>query len=127
LARIVSTHPSVKKTYYPGLAEHPQHELATRQASGYGGIVSIELGSLENARQFMESLKIFCLAESLGGVESLVCHPASMTHAAVPYEERQRLGVTDGLVRLSAGVEDMEDLVKDVTDALAQISSPAKV
>jgi len=127
LARIAATHPRVQKTYYPGLAEHPQHELASRQASGYGGIVSIDLGSRDNARQFMESLEIFALAESLGGVESLVCHPASMTHASVPAAERQRLGITDGLVRLSAGVEDMEDLVKDVTDALARISSPAKV
>jgi cystathionine beta-lyase/cystathionine gamma-synthase len=127
LARVVSTHPRVQKTYYPGLATHPQHELATRQASGYGGIVSLDLGSRENARQFMEALRIFALAESLGGVESLVCHPASMTHASVPAEERQRLGVTDGLVRLSAGVEDMDDLVKDVTNALARISSPAQV
>ena len=127
LARVLATHPRVQKIYYPGLAEHPQHELATQQASGYGGIVSIDLGSRDSAAQFMESLKIFYLAESLGGVESLVCHPASMTHASVPYEDRQRLGVTDGLVRLSAGVEDMEDLVKDVTDALARISSPAGV
>ena len=127
LARVAATHPRVQKIYYPGLAEHPQHELATRQASGYGGIVSIDLGSQHSAAQFMEALKIFYLAESLGGVESLVCHPASMTHASVPYDDRQRLGVTDGLVRLSAGVEDKEDLVKDVTDALAKISSPAEV
>jgi cystathionine beta-lyase/cystathionine gamma-synthase len=127
LARLLATHPRVQKCYYPGLAQHPQHALATKQASGYGGIVSIDLGSRDSAAEFMQSLQIFYLAESLGGVESLVCHPASMTHASVPYEDRQRLGVTDGLVRLSAGVEDMEDLVKDVTDALARISSPAGV
>ncbi|MFQ5600754.1 MAG: cystathionine gamma-synthase [Candidatus Krumholzibacteriia bacterium] len=121
LARVLALHPKVRKTYYPGLASHPQHELACRQASGFGGIISVELGSLENARLFMESLRLFLLAESLGGVESLVCHPASMTHASVPFEERQRLGVTDGLVRLSVGIEDVDDLVRDVEQALERV------
>jgi cystathionine beta-lyase/cystathionine gamma-synthase len=121
LARQLALHPKVVKTYYPGLATHPQHELAGRQASGYGGIVSIDLGSLDRARVFMESLRVFALAESLGGVESLVCHPATMTHASVPPSDRQKLGITDGLVRLSAGVEDGEDLVRDVLDALERV------
>src|SRR5262249_36687639 len=96
----------VRKIYYPGIPAHPQHELAKRQATGFGGIVSIDLGSLEAARHFMEALRIFALAESLGGVESLVCHPATMTHASVPAADRANLGITDGLVRLSVGVED---------------------
>lgn len=121
LARRLATHPKVQRVHYPGLAAHPQHELACRQASGFGGIVSIELGSRENAATFMESLRVFALAESLGGVESLVCHPASMTHASVPAEDRQRLGITDGLVRLSVGIEDVEDLAHDIDSALDKV------
>jgi cystathionine beta-lyase/cystathionine gamma-synthase len=120
LARVLARHPRVRRIYYPGLESHPQHELARRQASGFGGIVSIDLGGLEAARRFMESLRIFALAESLGGVESLVCHPATMTHASVPAEVRERLGITAGLVRLSVGIEDIEDLVHDVESALAE-------
>jgi cystathionine beta-lyase/cystathionine gamma-synthase len=114
----------VARIHYPGLAAHPQHELASRQASGYGGIISLDLGSLEQARVFMESLRLFALAESLGGVESLVCHPATMTHASVPPADRQRIGITDGLVRLSVGVEDVEDLVRDVLAALDRVPGP---
>jgi cystathionine beta-lyase/cystathionine gamma-synthase len=125
LAAVLEHHPRVQKLYYPGLASHPQHDLARRQASGFGGIVSLDLGSLDAARRFMEALQIFSLAESLGGVESLVCHPATMTHASVPPEDRQRLGITDGLVRLSVGIEDVEDLRRDVEAALAQL--PATV
>ena len=125
LARGLATHPKVVRIFYPGLASHPQHELACRQASGFGGIISIDLGALQQARVFMESLRLFSLAESLGGVESLVCHPATMTHASVPPAERQRLGITDGLVRLSVGVEDIEDLVRDVESALDRV--PAAV
>jgi cystathionine beta-lyase/cystathionine gamma-synthase len=124
LARQLFGHPKVHKIYYPGLASHPQHELACRQARGFGGIVSLDLGGRENARLFMESLRIFALAESLGGVESLVCHPASMTHASVPPQDRQKLGITDGLVRLSVGVEDVEDLSRDVHEALEKVPSP---
>ena len=125
LARFLAGHPKVHQVYYPGLATHPQHELACRQASGFGGMISIELGSRENARVFMESLRLFLLAESLGGVESLVCHPASMTHASVPHEARQRLGITDSLVRLSVGIEDIEDLVRDVEQALERVPTAA--
>ncbi len=127
LARFLENHPRVRRTYYPGLPAHPQHELARRQASGFGGIVSIELGSLEAARRFMEALRVFALAESLGGVESLVCHPATMTHASVPVEDRARFGLTDGLVRLSVGIEDVEDLVRDVDKALAEIPAGVSV
>jgi cystathionine beta-lyase/cystathionine gamma-synthase len=123
LARVLSGHAKVQKVYYPGLASHPQHELACRQATGFGGMISIELGTLENAKTFMESLRLFLLAESLGGVESLVCHPSSMTHASVPAEERLRLGITDSLVRLSVGIEDVEDLVRDVQDALERVQA----
>ena len=125
LARFLAGHPKVHQVYYPGLATHPQHELACRQASGFGGMISIELGSRENARVFMESLRLFLLAESLGGVESLVCHPASMTHASVPHEARQRLGITESLVRLSVGIEDIEDLVRDVEQALERVPTAA--
>lgn len=121
LARVLATDPRVHKIYYPGLATHPQHELAATQASGFGGIISIDLGSRANASVFMESLRIFLLAESLGGVESLVCHPASMTHASVAEVERQQLGITEGLVRLSVGIEDIDDLVQDVVAALGKI------
>ena len=123
LARVLAGHPKVRRIYYPGLATHPQHELACRQASGFGGMISLELGSRDNARAFMEGLRLFLLAESLGGVESLVCHPASMTHASVPAAERERLGISEGLVRLSVGIEDVEDLVRDVEQALERVSS----
>jgi cystathionine beta-lyase/cystathionine gamma-synthase len=125
LAAVLAAHPRVQKIFYPGLPAHPQHELARRQASGFGGIVSIDLGSKEAARIFMEALRVFALAESLGGVESLVCHPATMTHASVPPEDRTRLGITDGLVRLSVGVEDVDDLRHDVEAALSHL--PAAV
>ncbi|KAA3611337.1 MAG: PLP-dependent transferase [Calditrichaeota bacterium] len=121
LANFLNDHPKVEKVIYPGLESHPQHELAKEQMSGFGGIISIELGSLENSRKFAESLKIFALAESLGGVESLVDHPAIMTHASVPQNERVKLGITDGLIRLSVGVEDEEDLIEDVRQALGNI------
>jgi len=121
LARVLAADARVSKIYYPGLAAHPQHELATKQASGYGGIISIDVGSEANARAFMESLRVFLLAESLGGVESLVCHPASMTHASVPPDKRLQLGITPGLVRLSVGIEDIEDLLRDVNGALGKI------
>jgi len=111
-------HPGVRHLYYPGLESHPGHEVAKRQQTGFGGMVSLDVGSLARAQQFVGQLDIFVLAESLGGVESLVCHPAAMTHAAVPVEDRERIGVTEGLVRLSVGVEDTDDLVADVEKAL---------
>jgi len=111
LARMLEADERVAAVHYPGLASHPQHALATRQMQGYGGIISIVLkGGFDAARTFCENTKLFTLAESLGGVESLVNHPAVMTHASVPVERREKLGITDGLVRLSVGVESLGDL-----------------
>ncbi len=121
IARFLSEHPKVGRVYYPGLESHPQHELAKQQMRGFGGIVSLELGNLKAAKLFAENLKIFALAESLGGVESLVDHPAIMTHASVPREDRKKLGISDGLVRLSVGVEDEEDLLQDAEQALSYL------
>ncbi len=121
VAEMCNEHPKIEKTLYPGLPSHPQHELARRQSSGFGGMISIELGSEERAHTFAERLKIFLLAESLGGVESLVNHPASMTHGSVPPETRRRLGISDGLIRLSVGIEDKADLLRDIEQALDAI------
>ncbi|MBL7961343.1 PLP-dependent transferase, partial [bacterium] len=121
MAKFLSTHPKVKKVYYPGLSSHPQHELAKEQMSGFGGMISIELGSLENGKNLLRNVKIFALAESLGGVESLICHPASMTHGSIPLEDRIKLHLTDGLVRLSVGCEDSEDLIADIKAALERV------
>ncbi len=119
LAQWLETHPAIEKVIYPGLPSHPQHALAARQMQGFGGIVSIVLkGGFEAAKQFCERTELFTLAESLGGVESLVNHPAVMTHASVPVERRERLGISDALVRLSVGVEAAADLVSDLADAL---------
>jgi cystathionine beta-lyase/cystathionine gamma-synthase len=107
--------------YYPGLPSHPQHELACRQMNGFGGMISVDLGQRDRAIAAIERLKVFTLAESLGGVESLVCHPASMTHASVPPERRAAIGIGDGLVRFSVGVEDVNDLVADVEQAFAGV------
>jgi len=111
----------VVKVYYPGLPDHPQHELARRQTSGFGGIISLELPDGRKARRFLEALEIFALAESLGGVESLASHPAAMTHASVPPERRAKMGLKDNLVRLSVGIEDVEDLRADLAQALAKL------
>lgn len=121
MAKFLSEHPKVKKIYYPGLPSHPQHTLAKKQMTGFGGMISIELGSIENGKNLLRNVKIFALAESLGGVESLICHPASMTHASVPQEDRMKLGLTDGLVRLSVGCEDSEDLIADIRQALEHV------
>ena len=119
LAAWLAKHPKVEKVLYPGLASHPQHELAKRQMAGFGGMLSILVkGGLPAARAFMERCKLFALAESLGGVESLINHPAIMTHASVPAENRARLGIHDNLVRLSVGVEDVEDLRAELDAAL---------
>jgi cystathionine beta-lyase/cystathionine gamma-synthase len=103
--------------YYPGLPSHPQHELACRQMTGFGGMISLDLGDPGRARRFVEQVRIFSLAESLGGVESLIGHPASMTHASVPPALREAMGLTDSLVRLSCGCEDTEDLMADLEQA----------
>ncbi len=118
MAEFLADHPKVEAVNYPGLPGHPQHELARRQMDGFTGMLSIELGSLERARGLVENTRIFSLAESLGGVESLIGHPALQTHAAVDPDRRRAMGITDGLVRLSVGIEDVRDLIEDVSQAL---------
>ena len=121
IANHLEGHPKIKTVHYPGLKSHPQHELAKRQMRGFGGMISFETGSLENAKTMLKSVRLCSLAESLGGVETLISHPATMTHASVPVEQRQRLGITDGLVRISVGIEDVEDLLADLDQALSKI------
>lgn len=121
LAEFLSTHPKVEKVFYPGLPSHPQLELARRQMRGFGGMLSFDLGSLEAARRLLNGVRLMSLAESLGGVETLISHPATMTHASVPSDRRAALGITDGLVRISAGVEDIDDLREDLTQALGRV------
>jgi cystathionine beta-lyase/cystathionine gamma-synthase len=119
VAEFLEAHPEVDRVYYPGLRSHPQHELAKRQMSGFGGMVSFVLkGPQSRALDFANRLAYFSLAESLGGVESLICHPARMTHGSIPAEDRERRGVTDGLLRLSVGIEDLDDLLEDLQRAL---------
>lgn len=120
LAQWLEQHPRVGRVYYPGLRSHPQHELACRQMRGFGGMLSFELDDPTRARRLAERTRIFALAESLGGVESLIGHPATMTHASVPLPMRQAMGLTDSLIRLSIGIEDVEDLKEDLDQALAQ-------
>jgi cystathionine beta-lyase/cystathionine gamma-synthase len=117
MASYLANHSKVKKVYYPGLPDHPQHELAKRQMNGFGALISFELGSYENAGKFLNRVKLCSLGESLGGVETLISHPESMTHASVPVETRTRLGITPGLVRISVGIEEVEDLIADVENA----------
>lgn len=119
VANFLAEHPKVQKVYYPGLTSHPQHELAKKQQKGFGGMVAFETGSLDNAKKVLESVKLCILGESLGGVESLISHPATMTHASVPVEKREQLGITDGLVRISVGIEDVEDIIADLDQALS--------
>ena len=119
VAEYLETHPKVKQVIYPGLPSHPQHELAKRQMRGFGGMVSFDVGSFEAARQVCNRVQLMALAESLGGVETLICHPASMTHASVPPERRDAIGLTDSLVRISVGIEDPADLIDDLKQALA--------
>ncbi|HKR11042.1 MAG TPA: cystathionine gamma-synthase [Pyrinomonadaceae bacterium] len=121
VAAFLEEHPKVRKVYYPGSASHPQHALARRQQRGFGGMVAFDVGSLAAARTVLESVKLCTLAESLGGVESLISHPATMTHASVDEEKRQRLGITDGLVRISVGIEDTDDIIADLDQALEKI------
>ncbi|HEX9705570.1 MAG TPA: cystathionine gamma-synthase [Gemmatimonadales bacterium] len=119
IAEWLTTQRRVKHVYYPGLPSHPQHDLARRQMQGFGGMISIELGDAGYARRVASRTRIFALAESLGGVESLIGHPASMTHASVPPELRRRMGLTDSLIRLSVGIEEVDDLIADLEQALA--------
>jgi len=121
LAQFLASHPKVRKVYYPGLPDHPQHDLAKRQMRGFGGMLAFDLGSLEAARRVLNGVRLHALAESLGGVETLISHPATMTHASVPPDRRAALGITDGLVRISAGIEDIEDLKEDLAQALERV------
>lgn len=121
IAQWLETQPKVQQVIYPGLPSHPQHELAARQMKGFTGMITLEMGSLENAKKLVDAVKIFSLAESLGGVESLIGHPVSMTHASVPVDRRQAMALSDGIVRLSCGIEDAEDLIADLEQALAAV------
>jgi cystathionine beta-lyase/cystathionine gamma-synthase len=121
IAAFLASHPKVTRVHYPGLPDHPQHALAKRQMNGFGGLISFALGSLENARTLLNNVRLMALAESLGGVETLISHPGSMTHASVPYEHRQEIGVTDDLVRVSVGIEDCDDLLEDLAQALERV------
>jgi len=121
VARHLDAHPKVRKVHYPGLASHPQHDIARKQQRGPGGMLAFDLGSQEAARRFLNQVKICSLAESLGGVESLISLPALMTHASMPPEVRQRVGITDSLVRLSVGIEDVEDIIADLDQALLHV------
>jgi cystathionine gamma-lyase/cystathionine beta-lyase/cystathionine gamma-lyase/homocysteine desulfhydrase len=118
LAEFLCRHPAVRRVFYPGLPTHPQHELAKRQMRGFSGMLAFDLGSLEAARRLLNAVRLHALAESLGGVETLISHPATMSHASMPRERREALGITEGLVRISAGVEDVEDLKEDLAQAL---------
>jgi cystathionine gamma-lyase/cystathionine beta-lyase/cystathionine gamma-lyase/homocysteine desulfhydrase len=121
IADYLDAHPKVELVHYPGLTSHPQHALAARQMKGFGGLVAFRMGTLERARTVLNSVRLMALGESLGGVETLISHPASMTHGSVPAERRQALGVTDDLVRVSVGVEDIQDLVEDLSQALDRV------
>ncbi|MEQ1575786.1 MAG: PLP-dependent aspartate aminotransferase family protein [Vicinamibacterales bacterium] len=121
LAEYLASHPKVARVHYPGLASHPQHDLARRQMRGFGGLVTFELGSLDRARTLLNGLQLVALAESLGGVETLISHPATMTHASVPPDRRVRIGIPDDMVRLSVGIEDVEDLRDDLAQALDRL------
>jgi cystathionine beta-lyase/cystathionine gamma-synthase len=118
IASLLSKHAKVKKVYYPGLSSHHQYSLARKQMKGFGGMISADLGNIRTTKKFLKKLKVFTLAESLGGVESLINHPATMTHASVPKDEREKIGLTDSLVRFSVGIEDIEDLINDIEQAL---------
>ena len=121
VAGFLADHPKVEKVYWPGFTSHPNHDVAIKQMRGFGGMISFSLvgNKLEEAQAIVSKVKIFALAESLGGVESLIGHPATMTHAAIPKEEREKTGVVDSLIRLSVGVEDAEDLIEDIEQALS--------
>ena len=121
VAAWLTEQPKVKKVFYPGLSSHPGHAVAARQMSGFGGMISFDLGSIEAVKRFLDRVVVCALGESLGGVESLISHPASMTHASVEPEERLRRGITPGLVRVSVGIEDLEDILQDLANALAAV------
>jgi cystathionine beta-lyase/cystathionine gamma-synthase len=119
VARYLDEHPKVQKVFYPGLPDHPQYELAKRQMSGFGALIAFETGSFKNANSVLRRVRVCTLGESLGGVETLISHPATMTHAALGEEGRAKIGITDGLVRISVGIEDVDDLLQDLEQALS--------
>jgi len=119
VARWLTQQRKVRKVYYPGLPDHPQHELARKQMRAFGGMVAFDLGNLSAAASLLNNVRLCALAESLGGVETIITHPVTMTHASIPFEQRQRIGVTDGLVRISVGLEDVEDIIADLDRALS--------
>jgi cystathionine beta-lyase/cystathionine gamma-synthase len=121
VAAFLNRHQKVKKVFYPGLPDHPQHELAERQMTGFGSMITLETGSLKNAQRMLRKLRVCFLGESLGGVETLISHPATMTHAALGEKGRREIGITDGMVRISVGIEDADDLIRDLEQALAAI------
>ena len=121
IADYLRTHPKVKKVLYPGFSDHPQHALAKRQMTGFGSMITFETGSFRNAKKMLAKVRVCSLAESLGGVETLISHPATMTHAALGEKGRKEIGLTDGMVRISVGIEDVEDLLADLDQALAAI------
>jgi len=121
IAAFLSKHRSIKKVHFPGLVSHPQHRLAKKQMKGFGGMISFDLGSLDRAKTFLKRVKLCALAESLGGVETLISHPATMTHSFITAEQRKKIGITDGLVRLSVGIEDVEDILEDLKQALSAL------
>ncbi len=121
VAEYLEGHKKVKRVFYPGLKSHPQHELAKRQMRGFGSMITFETGSLNNAKKMLKRVRVCTLGESLGGVETLISHPATMTHAAIGVEGRKKIGLTDGMVRISVGIEDVEDLIQDLEQALAGI------
>jgi cystathionine beta-lyase/cystathionine gamma-synthase len=121
VADYLSKHKKVQKVYYPGLPDHPQHDLAKRQMSGFGSMIAFETGSLANANKMLRKVRVCCLAESLGGVETLISHPATMTHAGIGEAGRRKIGITDGMVRISVGIEDIDDIIADLDQALAAI------
>jgi len=121
IARFLEDHPCVMRVLYPGLPSHPHHDVAVRQQRGFGAMISFDVVTMENARTLLNHVKLCSLAESLGGVETLISHPATMTHSSVPAEVRQRIGITDGLIRISVGIEDVEDLIADLDQALRKM------
>ena len=121
IARFLEDHPRVQRVHYPGLPSHPHHDVAVRQQRGFGAMISFDVVTLENARKMLNNVKLCSLAESLGGVETLISHPATMTHASVPADVRERIGITDGLIRISVGIEDVEDLIADLDQALRKM------
>ncbi|MFZ0685908.1 MAG: PLP-dependent aspartate aminotransferase family protein, partial [Terriglobales bacterium] len=121
VAAFLAQHKKVQRVFYPGLPDHPQHELAKRQMSGFGSMISFETGSLANANKMLRKVRVCCLAESLGGVETLISHPATMTHAGIGEDGRRKIGITDGMVRISVGIEDVDDILADLDQALAAI------